>query len=281
MYSTTFPPFSVDTARAARAVFGIGNFYLTIGDQANQLFAGIALEDPSKRLSHTPRTLAMLYLISIFQYVETLPDSLVESALRERLDWKYALHLPLSYAHLEPIAMCEFRQQVLAEPAGTQTLRMLLARLDEIIHSDCNKFEGIPIDDFISRVCGISRLEKIWDKFNGALEVLATIRPDWLREISLPHWYERYRLQHRNPNLRIDHKQQRARAQAIGRDGAYLLKAIADSDLPELKELPAIAALRDVWQEQYLQMEASVLWRNKACAGCNSISRILALDEQE
>ena len=95
MNLTTFPAIPLDTTKAARAVFGRSNFYLAIGDQANRLFAGINLSDPPWQALKLPSDIARLYLLTIFQFRETLPDNLAADAIQERLDWKYALHLPL------------------------------------------------------------------------------------------------------------------------------------------------------------------------------------------
>src|SRR4030042_6671078 len=39
-----------------------------------------------------------LALVTAFQFLEDLPDRAAANAVRLRLDWKYALHLPLDYA---------------------------------------------------------------------------------------------------------------------------------------------------------------------------------------
>jgi hypothetical protein len=57
-------------------------------------------------------------------------------------------------------------------------------------------------------------------------------------------------------------------AQAIGADGAYLLKAISESSAPGLAHLPEVGALKQVWQEQYEWANGKALWRKAACAAC-------------
>jgi hypothetical protein len=55
---------------------------------------------PSMLIPWSSQILARLYLVTIFQYVETLPDQLARETIRKRIDWKYALHVPLNYPGL-------------------------------------------------------------------------------------------------------------------------------------------------------------------------------------
>jgi len=269
MNSKTFPSIPPDTAKAARAVFGRSNFYLAAGDQVDHLFGGLVLEDPSRRLHQLPRTLAMLYLITIFQYVETLPDQLAVDALRKRIDWKYALHLPLSHPGLEAAALCEFRRWLLVDQTGQKNLQTLLSRLSEVTGFPSKRPTSLESCQVILTVCQISRLAKIWEAFNQAMQSLATRRPEWLLAASLPHWYERYSQPHRYLNFKTGNQEKHSLAQAIGADGIYLLEAVSNADDPELAEGDEIRALREVWREQFEFTEGKVSWRKEVCAGCS------------
>jgi transposase len=39
----------------------------------------------------------ILAFVTVFQFMEKLPDRQAAESLRMRMDWKYAMHLPLSY----------------------------------------------------------------------------------------------------------------------------------------------------------------------------------------
>jgi hypothetical protein len=273
--STTFPAIPIETVKAAESVFGKSNYYLVIGDQANHLFAGLTLEIPSQS-NHTPgNKLAMLYLITVFQYIETLPDPLALNALDERVDWKYALHLPLKNVRMDGSALCEFRKRLLTDRASEQNLQKLLGRLSEVMQFAFNHLISLETDQVVTSVCTYTRLAKIWEAINRALETLATRRPDWLRVNSLPHWYERYGRLHRNLNLKANPPEQEAFAQAIGADGFYILEAISQGRTPEMANLPEISALRQIWEEQFEREVGKVHWRENACAGCPLADRLL------
>ena len=268
MSSELFPPIPADTASAARSVFGRSNFYLTTGDQANNLFSGLILDDPYAWVGQSARSLAILYLITIFQFMETLPDHPAADALRVRVDWKYALHLPLNYPGLDAALFCEFRKWLLMNRTREQTLEVLLSRLSNVLEFSSRQDSFLETRRLISSVCRHSRLAKIWETMCQALEALAAKQPAWLRLVNLPHWYERYGRQRKTLNLAAGGPEQETLAQAIGADGAYLLKAISESETPGLEDLPEVGALKQVWQEQYVWANGKALWRKVACAAC-------------
>lgn len=267
MYTTIFPPIPRDTARAAQSIFGSNNFYLLIGDHANHYFEGINL----KRLSDQSggrRNLAMLYLITIFQFVETMPDNLVPDALLRRLEWKYALHLPMNNSLIEAQALCELRQKLSTGQMERQYFQAVLLRLAQHTQLSNHTLQNVGAGRLLARVCLISRVAKAWEAINRALEALATRQPEWLLDNSLPFWFERYDPLRRSLKLSDGDDALEGHAHMIGQDGAYLLKAIDQAGLPGLKEIPEIAKLEKVWQEQYDQIEGNFRWRKATCAGC-------------
>lgn len=269
MSSPTFPPIPSSTQKAAQAVFGRSNSYLVIGDQVNDIFAGLSLETPVSSLHKPVHKLATLYLITIFQHWEALPDHLAVDSLQERVDWKYALHAPLKPFPLEASTLCEFRQILLADPASGDNLQRLLERLANIPQLASSEYLTWCPGQVIAHVCRISRLAKIWETINQALETVAITQWQLLRTISLPHWYDRYGHVRKTLNLRSSQQEQEAFAEAIGADGLYLLQAVSRAGNPELKELDAILALGEVWRNQFeFTDEGNVSWRNEACASC-------------
>lgn len=268
MSSELFPPIPADTAAAARSVFGRSNFYISTGDRANGLFSGLMLEDTDGRNGKSARRLAELYLITIFQFMETLPDPPAAEALRVRVDWKYALHLPLNCLGVDAGVLCEFRRWLLVQRSREENLQILLSRLMQVLQFSIKRNSSLESRQLVITVCGYSRLAKIWETMCQAIEGLAAQQPAWLRQINLPYWYERYGRHRKKINLAARGAEQEALAQAIGSDGAFLLKAISKSDAPGLEQLPEVSALKQVWQDQYAWVEGEVFWRKEACEAC-------------
>jgi Transposase domain (DUF772) len=84
-----------DIGALGQQVLGEADPYRVIGEQLADIvgdgqFAG--LYEPTGRAAVWPSVLA---LVTIFQFLEDLPDREAARAVAVRLDWKYALHLPL------------------------------------------------------------------------------------------------------------------------------------------------------------------------------------------
>jgi transposase len=263
-----FPPIPTDTANAALLVIGNGNFYLSIGRQANSLFSNLAINELSIERNMEARKVARFYLISIFQFMEVLSDKQVAEAMKNRVDWKYALHLPLDANGLKGTELCVFRQWLLANSNYKQALQTLLRRICETTQAIHKPRLRMSTPDVIAQICLQNRLDIVWGQFSDALRVIAASNPTWLGTIYQPHWYQRYGKSTQASNFGTLNLERTDIAQAIGNDGAYLLKAVAASNLMDLQNLPEISALRQVWEEQYSLKSDTVLWRTMDCTNC-------------
>jgi hypothetical protein len=101
-----------------------------------------------------------------------------------------------------------------------------------------------------------------------ALGALVTKYPEWLRFISLPHWYARYSSNRNHWEEIFEKPGWEEFVLGIGSDGSYLLGAVSKAGKPGLADLPEIIALNRVWQLQYEDVEGRKLWRKESCAVC-------------
>ncbi len=266
--SNLFPPLPKETVRAAEAVPG-QDIYLTIGDQVERVFAEIDLArlDPSG--SRSAATLALLALVTVFQFVENLPDYRAAEATRTRLDWKYALHLARTYPGLDYRRVCEFRQPLLHDLAAQQVFQQVLDGLAETELLKNADGRQAAAREVIVAVCGVSRLERLIEAMRMVLEAVAAVAPEQLRTLTLPHWYERYGQLQATRVLPKSLAEQAVLAQAIGTDATYLLEAIAQT-AGHLTSLPEVRALQQIWLEQFDRSEQQLQWRTSACAACFS-----------
>lgn len=264
-----FPPVPTDTAQAARLVLQRSNFYLTVGEQVNSLFCGLMLDHAPGWIQNPTQILSLFYLITIFQYIEVLPDHLTTAALRMRVDWKYALHLPLNYPGLDASLFCEFRQWLLKNEIGAKNMQMLLSRLSKISEQTGKQRLCLEINTVIVDVCLFSRLAKIWETIKQAVEAISTNQPDLLFGISLPYWEIRYSYHPRDLNLRVERRELARLAHVIGADGLHIIRAISEVNASELANLPEILTLQQVWHEQYEWIEGQLSWRKDACTYCS------------
>lgn len=265
MHPQPFPALPEDTARVVQVAFKRkGNVYVTIGDQIGPLFedvdfAGLYAADGKPAVA--PNLLA---LVTVFQFMENLPDRDAADAVRARMDWKYALHLSLTDMGFNASVLSEFRERLVQHAAAQQMFEQVLRRLQGL---DLLRKGGKQRTDATAVLAAsalLNRVQLVAETVRLALEDLADYRPDWLRSIALPHWYERDSLVLTTFRLPRTKEQQEALALEIASAGLQLLDAIARPDAPsQAASLPAVAVLAQVWQQQFERHTDGPAWRTK------------------
>lgn len=261
-----WPALPEDTARVARAAFKRkGNIYLIIGDQLGTLFDEVDFAQLYAADGKPALAPNLLALVSVFQFMENLPDREAADAVRSRIDWKYALHLPLADTGFDDSVLSEFRAR-LAQHALAQTMfEQVLRRLQGLGLLQKGGKQRTDATYVLAATQVLNRVQFVAETMRLALEALAEYRPAWLRAIALPHWYERYSLVLTGFRLPRTQEQQEALALDIGRDGFHLLQALASAEAPaQAIQLPAVQTLQAVWQQQFAEPDGGVHWRAKA-----------------
>jgi transposase len=91
-------PMPAETAEVGNVLLKADDPYRLVGER---LFDKITVEDLVDLYSAEGKPAispVILAFVSIFQFMEKLPDRQVDEAMRMQIDWKYALHLPMDYA---------------------------------------------------------------------------------------------------------------------------------------------------------------------------------------
>jgi transposase len=271
------PSIPKETVYAANASFCRSNYYILIGQHLEVILGGLASESSLERLGYARGQGALLALITFFQVAEGLTDIQAVDALRTRVDWKFALHLPLMPGMFHERMLCEFRQRMLHDEVCRDEFQNLINRLITCIPSLGNKIQNIKGLEMISLVCSVNRLNRAQQAMNQVLEILAARFPAWLRKIALPHWYGRYNNATPRLDVAILLGQQRFFVEEIRVDIHHLLEEIHRSGLPGIHELFEVQVLEQVWQQPFHgRTEASDRWPetldSKNCAACASIN---------
>src|SRR5215510_4054848 len=110
--ATPVPPVPEDTARVARTAFrkGKGSPWIALRDELGSLYQDsdfsslFAIEG---RPAEAPWRLA---LVTCFQFAEGLSDLQAADAVRSRIDWKYALSLPLDSPGFDDSVLSDTRR---------------------------------------------------------------------------------------------------------------------------------------------------------------------------
>ena len=206
-----------------------------------------------------------LALVTLMQFVEGLSDRQTADAVRGRIDWKYALSLPLEDAGFNFSVLSEFRDRLVADANGERLLDTLLTHFREHGLLTLRGRQRTDSTHVFAAIRQGGRLLCVLDALVSALNAVATAAPDWLTTQSQPAWAHRYR--HRADEMRLprDSAERQRLGQQIGEDGTFLLYAVyAETAPPHLRDLAAIEMLRRIWVQQYEQSVTGVVWRAAA-----------------
>ena len=109
---TPLPPIPSETQRLGQMLYEPENVYRQIGDLFADAFCDEQFAAMYSPLGQPALSPALLSLVSILQYLEHLSDRQALVMVRSRIDWKYALHLPLEAPGFDPSVLCEFRTRL-------------------------------------------------------------------------------------------------------------------------------------------------------------------------
>jgi len=242
--SALFPLIPSSTVRAAQALYGRGNLYLRLGDRLNYLASRM---DPKvMSLFWAKDRTALLTVLTIIQYVEKLTDEQMTESIQRRMELRYALHLNTPSPQLDPRSLCAFRTKVVSDPQYCCLFEEMFKQIYPEITSTAMKEEP-NIDDVIHSICQNEVHATLVEAMLCSVEALSATHFHWLRQIALPHWYQRYSRSIISLDASI-RKQEFTREDIQG-DIEHLLCEIRRSNLPEIIEMPETKRLNRIWEQ--------------------------------
>ncbi|HRF61628.1 MAG TPA: IS1182 family transposase [Candidatus Competibacter sp.] len=249
------------TAQAARRAFPKGNRYMTLVEVLGPIFTNSDFADLYGHRGHPAAAPARLALVLVFQQIERLSDVAAAEAVRARIDWKYALALPLDDPGFDESILVEFRRRLLTAGAEERLLTLLL---ETLVDRGLLKARGRQRSDsthVLALLRTLTRLTLVAETMRHALNALADAAPGWLAAHGDPAWAERYAARVEEYRLPQDPAARRLLETTVGQDGYALLQAVYDpSAPPALRRCPALEILRQVWVQQYYDPH-DVRWR--------------------
>lgn len=255
-------PIPDDTARVARAAFPRGNTYMRVRDvfdglYTDELFAPLF---PSRgQPAEAPWRLA---LVTVMQFAEGLSDRQAAEAVRGRIDWKYALSLPLEDPGFDASVLSEFRTRLVAGGAEELLLDTLLTACRAHGVLKARGRQRTDSTHVLAAIRVLNRLECVGETLRHALNALAVTAPDWLRGWVPAPWFDRYARPFAEYRLPPGRDERYALAETIGADGFAVLTAVWAPDAPDgLRVLPTVETLRQVWVQQFYAPAETVRWR--------------------
>jgi transposase len=113
----------------------------------------------------------------------------------------------------------------------------------------------------------MNRLELVMETMRAALNDLSEAAPIWLSGIAPTEWFVRYAARIQDTRLPRTEKARIELAEAVGRDGDYLLARLGEEQ-PDLLKRESVEILERVWRRHYTRDEAGeVHWIENAKLG--------------
>jgi len=266
------PPIPQETQQVVHQILPVTNIFRIIGERLSNFVSDEDFADLYPTEGRPALSPALLAMVTVFQFLENLSDRQAVMMVVSRLDWKYALHLPLAYAGFDPSVLCEFRVRLMAQKAEARVFNQLLSTLKDQGLLQGRHLQRTDSLAVLSAVRQLSRLELAMETLRLALNAVESTDTVWLRN-AVPHsWAERYGTWTQHGRL-VRAKGEAARIETArllaqtGEDGQWLLEKVDQAATPPvLRALPEVDILRRVWQQQFVVLEQRVTVRDKVDA---------------
>ena len=252
-----------ETARVARAIYRRGNLAMHLRDELAGIYHDELFADFYPVVGQAAEAPWRLAVVTVLQFAEDLPDREAADAVRNRIDWKYALGLELTDSGFDFTVLSKFRKRLLQGNAEYRLLDKLLAVCTA---KGLIKKRGQARTDsthVLAKVRSLNRLGNLVETMRLALNTLATVEPEWLKSWVPESWFERYGERFESFRLPKGKEKISDLAKITGEDGFNLLAEVCASETPtRLNELEAIETLRRIWVQQFWLEDGEVRWRD-------------------
>lgn len=180
-----------ETQRIGRKLLKANDPYRLMGDQLFGQLHEAEYADLYSAEGKPGISPVILAFVSVFQYLEKLADRQAAAALRMRLDWKYALHLPLEYEGFDFSVLSEFRDRLIAGQAEGRVFEKLVEQiraLGLIKEHGKQRTDSIAMLTKVRRLC---RVETVVETLRLAIVAIVDADREWSEEIIPPSWEEK------------------------------------------------------------------------------------------
>jgi transposase len=239
-----------DTAQLGGQLLSESNLYRQIGDRFNELFPEetvfTSMYERGGRGAISP---LLLSLVTVFQMMERVADRTAAEQVVSRIDWKYALHLPLTYPGFHFTDLLAYRKRLLAHGQERLVFDQLLQKMRE---QGLIKTRGKVRTDsthILAVVERLSQFELLAEGLRVGLEATVRIAEVWV-EATLPTtFYEVY--SERQSEYRMSETKVKHRIAQVGKDAFWFVAQVDQSAPQVVQQLAEIEVLRTILAQQF------------------------------
>jgi transposase len=237
-----------DTAALGQKLLAKGDTYRLIGERLPELVRDEDFGPLFSAIGGPAISPAVLALVTVFQMLEKLPDRLAAAAVAMRIDWKYALHLPLDDPGFHFTNLNHFRQRLLEYHAEYLVFDRLLQKLVALGLIRRRGKQRTDSSYVLGLVAKLSRLELVWETLRLSLKAIQAQDERWLERTVPEAFLQRYLVKRSEYN--VTERQAALELQQAGADGLWWLQQL-ESAPAEWRQLSEIETLRAVWEQQF------------------------------
>jgi hypothetical protein len=267
-YVKPIKPIPVETIQAFRKMNDLLPIYAWVGDHLDEMTLKITPQVLNPFKTADMEMTLCLSMVTLFQYVESLPDMMAADAMIRRIDWKYALHLPFYHQGFSPDLLCGFRQHLFSSHLALAEYQLLLDGIDQTGLTVGSIGKPLLAAAVLTRICQISRFHQLSVAMKSALSFLVSTAPEWLRAHMPPYWYERYRTGRLASPYSENDQYLVEEATKLGADMQFLLSALGQHDPLRLANYSEIRSIARLFETQFTISDQTIYWRQSECEHC-------------
>lgn len=238
-----------DTARVGHEILSENDPYRLVGDSVKDF---LSLKDFASLYSELGRSgicPIVLSLVTVFQFLENIPDRVATKWAIARIDWKYALHLPLTWLGFDFSDLSNFRKRLVEHRAERLVFEKILGWVRSLGLVEKHGKQRSDSTHIVGCVERLSRLELAWETLRVVLRAIEAIASEWYAE-KIPATFHEACVE-RQSDWRLSKQEVKSQMQTAGCDGFWLLDHLDESVPQIVLDLPEVATLRQVWEQQF------------------------------
>jgi transposase len=253
-----------DTEQLGQRLLGADDPYRVIGEHLADILADAEfaeLYEPTGRDAIPPSLLA---LVVLFQFAEHAPDRQAAAWAVRRIDWKYALRLPLEYAGFDYTCLCAFRQRLREHQQWYLVFDTIWQRLHALGFGPKRRTQRTDSLAVLGATDALSHLETVSETLRLAVGALERADGAWVEQELPASFREQYAT--RRSDYRLTDAEQQAALRQVGQDGCWLLDRLGTAGTEALRGLAAVVALGTVWEQRYRRRGSTLTVRLEGVA---------------
>jgi transposase len=238
-----------DTAQVGREILGEKDPYHLVGEGVNDFLSLKDFISLYSKLGRGAICPIILSLVIVFQFLENVPDRVAARWVVTRIDWKYALHLPLTWLGFHYSDLSNFRKRLLEHGAEWLIFEKILEWVRSLGFIKKYGKQRSDSTHIVGCVERLSRLELVWETMRVVLRAIKAAAPGWYEEVIPAAFHEAY--VKRQSDWRLSKEEVKTEMHKVGGDGFWLLGHLNDSIPQSILALSEVETLRTVWKQQF------------------------------